>query len=161
MSLSVTALLAAAVEVAPQAIVDIDGVPGLTVGELEVRSRVAAGALLAAGLPFGAPIRPPSAPGLNRAVQLIAAWRAGFVVNLDEVGYVPAPRPVDPTPEAENRLRVAESHVWSETPAVITSTAQTLTHGDLFDELLGGVRDSAHPAEFLSRLISLQPVSGS
>ena len=56
MSLSVTALLAAAVEHDPQGIVAIDGGPELTVDEMDRRSQAAAGALLAAGLPFGTAI---------------------------------------------------------------------------------------------------------
>ncbi len=152
MSLSVTALLAAAVKDDPQAIVAIDGGPGLTVGELDRRSRVAAGALLAAGGSPEAAISLPPTAGLDRAVRVLAAWRVGLVVNLDQAMPPCEWRAAAPTPEAENRLRVAESRVWSETPAVITSAKATLTHGDLIDEL----GNPAHPAELLRRLMSGQ-----
>lgn len=151
MSLSVTAVLAAAVKDDPQAIVAIDGGPGLTVDELDRRSRVAADALLASGGSPEAAIRLPPTPGLDRAVRVLAAWWVGLLVNLDQATSPCEWRAAAPTPEAENRLGVAQSRVWSETPAVITAAGATLTHGDLINQL----GDSAPPGELLRRLTSV------
>jgi len=85
-------------------------------------------------------------------VRVLAAWRVGLLVNLDEATPPHEWRSGELTPEAENRLGVAESRVWSETPAVITSAAVTLIHGDLINELGA----PAHPRELLRRLISVQ-----
>lgn len=73
-------------------------------------------------------------------------------MNLDDSAHLhlPEPNPAGLTPEAENLLFVAESRVWSETPAVITSDGATLTHGNLLNELRA---TTASRAEFISTLI--------
>lgn len=107
----------------------------LAIVDLDRRSRDAAGALLASGPRPGTEIRVAPFPGPERAIGLLAAWRAGFVVAV-EPGAPAAQDAAAGTPaQRENMRRVAESRVWSQTPAAVTAAGTTLTHADLIDRL--------------------------
>lgn len=142
MSLSVTALLASAVQLDPMAVVDMDGARGVTVRELDQRSRDVASGLLSGGLRPGSPVRVPTAPGLARAVALLAAWRAGFVVHGAAAAEVTVTG-MATAPAAANLLDAAEGGVWSETPAVVDPSGATFTHADLLNRLceVGGPQE--------------------
>ncbi len=152
MSLSVPALFAAAVDADPAGQVDVGGHSPVTILALDRRSQDAAGALLASGICPGAAIRVAPAPGPQRSVELLAVWRVGLVVTAD---------PAAPTAEQaatgapaqrehrENLRRVAESRVWSETPAALTTDGAALIHADL----VRGLDLSAGPVAIVESLL--------
>lgn len=139
MSLSITALFAAAVDADPTAIVDVGGHGRLMIVDLDRRSRDEAGALLASGGRPGSPVRVAPCPGPERSVGLIAAWRAGLVVTAVSVAPTVEDAGAGTLAERDDLLRVAESEVWSETTAAITADGRTLTHADLVGRLDVGV----------------------
>ena len=159
MSLSVPALLEAAVEASPDGRIEVGAGCYLTVVALDRHSRAAAGALLAAGYGQGTVVRVAPEPGPERAIGLLAAWRIGLVVSDDP--DAPQPRALElPSLQVdhENLRRVAESRVWSQTPAAVTNDAVVLTHADIVSSLNLG--DGAIPAvQALARYPSDSPTT--
>ena len=138
MSLSVSALCAAAVDADPAGQVDVGGHSLSTILALDRRSQDAAGVLLASGTCPGAAIRVAPAPGPQRSVGLLAVWRVGLVVTADPAAPSAEQAATGTPTQRENRenlRRVAESGVWSETPAAVTTDGATLTHADLLRRL--------------------------
>lgn len=144
MTLSVPALLEAAVEASPDGRIEVGAGRYLTVGALDRHSRAVAGALLAAGHSQGTAVKVAPEPGPEGAIGLVAAWRIGLVVSDDpEAPQTPVPELSSLEVDHENLRRVAQSRVWSQTPAAFTNAA-VLTHADIVSSL--NLRDSAVPA---------------
>lgn len=151
-----TALLAAAVLAEPDGLVPVGGPDDvLTLAELDRRSAAVATALLAAGLRPGAAVRVEPCRGVDRAVGLLGAWWAGFVVDLGADARLPVTvEPADrPGPAAANLLHSAERDIWSRTPALVTAAGRGLDHG----EVVGLLGDAADPTRTLGRLVQLAP----
>jgi len=81
MSLSVPALLQAALEVRPEERIEVAAGDVLTVAALDRHSRAVAGAWLAAGYGLDSTITVTPEPGAERAIGLLAAWRVGLLVS--------------------------------------------------------------------------------
>ncbi len=104
----------------------------------------------------GGTVHVTTAIGADRAVQLLAAWRIGLLTNDHPATAGPA-RHAPCTPmnsqDREDRRQVAESHIWSETPAIANPDGTTVTHADL----TGTPGSDTDPADMIATLIRRRP----
>ncbi len=152
MSLSVTAVLEAAVEAGPDAALLSHAGTELNARQVDQRSRRVACAALLGGLRPGARVRGGHGDHTDRVCALLGALRIGLVVvepHRVECPILSAPSPAPSRVESawESLLLPAEQDVWSETLALERPSGRLTTHGELVIAALDGSVDPPRAGE--------------